>query len=308
MNLMMKRLPLFAILARIGRWHAIAVCFMGVLLNISIAHAEKTPLPEESCADGYYSGPRAGRKNYSHDKYQWVVTPEFAKRFCMPPEFVDKGLKGAEAIAFRMSTSTGGFDRCAVIDGNEKCSDENELRFDIFLRSDLNLPAANPEVKFYDGSWDDAGEHIFVNERRSRWQQYKSGEYRPPPGAIPHFMNPFFQPDEGYIFGLVRVHQGKGIWSIAGLDEWSYRANWAKGLDLLVLQADRGGGFGGPHLQAPGISYAIVMGTLDTWVSGLLKNSSHTIWLPERFYEKVYAAATAKDKSWLEQLPMLRQQ
>lgn len=286
---------------------------MGVLLNIPIAHAEKAPPPEESCADGYYTGPRAERKNYSHDKYIWVVTPAFAKRFCMPPEFVDKGLKGAEAIAFRMSTSTGGFDRCAVIDGKEKCSGENELRFDIFLRSDLNLPAANSEVKFYDGSWDDAGWHISLEERVPRRKRYIAGEYQLPPGTIPHFENPFFYPDMGNYFALVGVHQGKGEWPIMRLKEWSYRADWAKGLDLVVLQNHPSFGFDNPRMQALGIrQFAIVLekrGDMrDDWEKRVPEDYAHAIWLPEKFLEKVRAAATARGQGWLEQLRILRQQ
>lgn len=290
---------------------AIAACLLSTLLNLSSAQAqEKQRPPEESCADGYYTGPRAGRKNYSHDKYLWVVTPAFAKRFCIPPEFVDETLKGAEAIAFRMSTSEGFGRPCTVINGKEECPGEEELRFDIFLRSDLNLPAVHPEVKFYDGSQNDAGGHIFVNEWRTRLKRYKSGEYQAPPGTIPRFsvMNPFRQTDDDYVFGLVRVHQGKQVWSIAGLSEWSYRANWTANLDLLVLQGGRGGGFDAPRLQAQRVNHAIVMGRLDAYVSGELENFSYTIWLPEKFYEKVHAAAKARGKSWADQLRTLRQQ
>lgn len=314
MNLMMKRLPLFSVSVRIGGWHAIAVCFMCVLLNIPLAHAEKAPPPEESCADGYYSGPRGGRKNYSHDKYLWVVTPAFAKRFCMPPEFVDEGLKGAEAIAFRMSTRTDGSDRCALIDGKEQCSGDRELRFDIFLRSNLNLPAANPEVKFYDGSWDDAGGHISVNERLSLPRRYATGEYKLPPGKLPHFQNPYNSFDRGNYFSLVGVHQGKGEWPITALSEWSYRADWAKGLDLVVLQNHPGlGSFDNPRMQALGIRrFAIVLNrradTRNHWERRVPEDYAHVIWLPEKFFEKVRAAATGPGHGFFEQLRILRQQ
>lgn len=292
----------------------IVACFLGVLLNVSAAHAEKMPPPEESCTDGYYSGQRAGRKNYSHDKYLWVVTPAFAKRFCMPPEFVDEGLKGAEAIAFRMSTSTGGSDRCAVIDGKEVCSGDHELRFDIFLRTDLNLPAANPEVKFYDGSWDDAGWNISLEERVPRRKRYIAGEYQLPPGKIPHFQNPFFYPDMGNYFGLVGVHQGKDKWSITALWEWSYRADWAKGLDMVVLQNHPGlGSFDNPRMQALGIrQFAIVLekrgNLLKDGEKRIPEDFAHVIWLPEKFFAKVRTAATARGQGFFEQLRILRQQ
>ncbi len=315
MRLTIKSRLLFGSFGPIAaRWLAMAACFLGVLLNVSAAHAEKAPPPEESCADGYYSGPRAGRKNYSHDKYIWVVSPAFAKRFCMPPEFVDEGLKGAEAIAFRMSTSTGGSDRCAIIDGKEACSGDHEMRFDIFLRSDLNLPAANPGVKFYDGSWDDAGWHISLEERVPRRKRYIAGEYQLPPGKIPHFQNPFFYPDMGNYFGLVGVHQGKDKWSITALWEWSYRADWAKGLDMVVLQNHPGlGSFDNPRMQALGIrQFAIVLekrgNSLKDGEKRIPEDFAHVIWLPEKFFAKVRAAATARGQGFFEQLRILRQQ
>ena len=287
--------------------------FLSVLLNVSFAYAEKAQPLEESCADGYYTGPRAGRKNYSHDKYIWVVTSAFAKRFCMPPEFVDEGLKGAEAIAFRMSTSTGGFDRCAVIDGKEQCAGENELRFDIFLRSDLNLPAANPEVKFYGGSWDDAGWHISLEERVPRRKRYIAGEYKLPPGRIPHFENPFFYPDRGNYFSLVGVHRGKGERPIMPLPEWGYRANWAKDLDLVVLQGHPGlGSFDNPRKQALNIRQFVIVSnhradTRNHWERRVPEDYAHVIWLPEKFFEKVRTAATARGQGLSEQLRALQQ-
>jgi hypothetical protein len=213
-----------------------------------------------------------------------------------------------------MSTSTGGSDRCAVIDGKEACSGDHELRFDIFLRSDLNLPAANPEVKFYDGSWDDAGWNISLQERGPRRKNYIAGEYKLPPGKIPHFENPFFHPDMGNYFALVGVHQGKGKWPITRLSEWSYRAEWAKGLDLVVLQAHPGlGSFDNPRMRPMDIrQFAIVLekrGDMrDDWEKRVPEDYAHVIWLPEKFYEKVKAAATARGQGWSEQLRILRQQ
>lgn len=293
------------------------MCFLSTLSNIHGAHAEKLPPPEESCADGYYSGPRAGRKNYSHDKYIWVVTPEFAKRFCMPPEFVDKELKGAEAIAFRMSTRTGMFDRCAIVDGKERCAGDNELRFDIFLRSDLNLPAANPEVKFYDGSWDDAGWHIARfgpgKSMKPPGDRYRAGEYKLPPGKMPHFENPYNIFDRGNYFALVGVHEGKDKWSITTLSEWSYRADWAQGLDLVVLQDHPSFGFKNPRMEALNIrQFAIVLekrgSLLKDGEKRIPEDFEHVIWLPQKFFEKVKAAATGPGQGMAEQLSTLRQQ
>jgi len=254
-------------------------------------------LPEESCQDGYYTGPRDGRKNFSNDKYIWVVTPEFAKRFCMPLEFVDEELKGAEAIAFKMSTRTGLIDRCAIIDGEKKCSGDKELRFDIFLRSDLNLPAANPEVKFFDGSWDDAGWHIASKERGTRGQRYRKVEYQLPPGKMPHFGNPYVHPDWGNQFMMLDVYQGNGNNVLVGLQEWRYEAEWAEGIDLLSLQGSEAG-YGFQHSKnfLPGTHSTAIVETNrfgeTGWKGKVPDDFAHTILLPKTFYEKVKAAAT----------------
>ncbi len=288
----------------------IIACLVSALLVASTAQAERQRPPEESCADGYYTGPREGRKSYSNDKYLWVVSEDFAKRFCMPPEFIDKDLKGAEAVAFRMSTSTGGFDRCAIIDGKEECSGENELRFDIFLRSDLNLPAAHPEVKFYDGSRNDAGWHIAFTGK-SPGERYSAGEYHLPLGAIPHFQNPFSHPDKGNYFTLIGIHKGKGEWPITGLKEWRYHANWTKDMDLVVLQEHPAFGFDNPRMEALGIhQFVIALNRRSDerkhWERRVPEDYAHVIWLPEKFFENVRAAATARGQSLREQLRTLR--
>lgn len=288
-------------------------CLVGLLVNVSTAQAERQRPPEESCAEGYYNGPRAGRKSYSNDKYLWVVTEDFAKRFCMPPEFVDKGLKGAEAIAFRMSKSWHiADDRCAVIDGKEACTGEDEILFDIYFRSDLNLPAANPDVKFYDGILDDAGGHISFGVKArtdSPGSRYRSGEYQPPPGTIPHFQNPFNHPNSGNTFALIGVHEGKGAWPIAALREYGYRANWRTGLDFVRVQGSTTG-FYNPRREALGIRQFVIIldrppddDTRDDPKDSekrVPEDYEHVIWLPEKFFEKVRAGASAKN--WLEKL------
>jgi len=71
----------------------------------------------KSCPEGYYSGPRPGRVRYTKDDYIWAVTPEFAAAYCMPPEYVDKTLKGAEAIAYK--PVYGGYESCGF-GGNKR--------------------------------------------------------------------------------------------------------------------------------------------------------------------------------------------
>lgn len=291
------------------RGWVLTVCLLGVLVTMSTAQAERQRPPEESCAEGWYTGPRAGRKNYSHDKYIWVVTEDFAKRFCMPPEFVDKDLKGAEAIAFRMST---GDNLCAVIEGQEQCTGDNELRFDIFLRSDLNLPAAHSEVKFYDGRHDDAGWHIAVDEGLpTRGARYRNGQYRLPPGTIPHFKNPYAHPDPGVLLELVGTLGGKAKW-LTGLDERRYEADWTRGLDLLVVQGDPLVGSLFTREEAKRADRYAILFHRDQYDNKRLlemrvpEEFAHTIWLPDKFFQQV--RATVGNKSWGEQIRLYQRQ
>jgi hypothetical protein len=201
-------------------------------------HQEREAL-WKSCPDGYYSGPRPGRLNYDNDKYLWVVTPEFAKRFCMPDEMVDPELKGAEAIAFKRVSSEDGNDRCAVqADGKPSCVDDGVGRFEVYLLSSLNLPAAHPEVKFFDGERNHSGGHISggLGRKLKMAKLYEQGLYQLPQGAINRFGNPYAHPDRGYQFGLIGIQQNNREWGLANLWEVGFRAEWAIGIDLVILE------------------------------------------------------------------------
>jgi len=46
-------------------------------------------------------------KAYNEDLNVWVYTSKFAERFAMPKEWIDDGLKGAYAVAFRVEALSG---------------------------------------------------------------------------------------------------------------------------------------------------------------------------------------------------------
>ncbi len=253
----------------------------------------------QSCPDGYYSGPRPGRLNYDNDKYLWVVTPEFAKRFCMPEQMVDPELKGAEAVAFKRVPSEDGNDRCAVLeDGKTRCVDDGVGRFEVYLKSDLNLPAAHPEVKFFDGERNHSGWHISGTEtRRTRYMLYRKGLYPLPPGATNRFGNPYHHPDPGYQFILTGIQRSNYGWGLGALPEMGFRAEWTTGIDLLVLET-RGmiGIFDiGPRGPQAGVDrFAIVLTKMprDKHDSEMRvpEDYAHVIYLPKRFVAQVKVA------------------
>ncbi len=273
----------------------------------------------KSCPDGYYSGPRPGRLNYDNDKYLWVVTPEFAKRFCMPEHMVDAELKGAEAVAFKRVPSEDGFDRCSVQAGDPpRCVDDGVGRFEVYLQSRLNLPAAHPEVKFFDDERNNSGWHIGPQEWITRSQRYAKGLYSLPPGAINRFGNPYAHPDPGYGFALVSTWRKRIDHSIVdSLWEVGYRADWALGIDLLILESRSLTEFSflANHPRAKewgGIErYAIVLadhrrGAKSHDEKRFPEDFEHVVYLPKDFAEQVKSAAE-KLGTWNDVIRTFRQ-
>eukprot|EP01041_Mallomonas_annulata_P026777 gene26777-48206_t len=88
----------------------------------------------ENCPSGHYTGPRPGKARYTKDPWLWVVTPEFARKFCMPPEFVSSELQGAEAIAYKMVQNQDE-EVCGWGDNPDVCRRASEHRFEIYYKN-----------------------------------------------------------------------------------------------------------------------------------------------------------------------------
>ncbi len=115
---------------------------------IKRARFESRPVdPAKACEGGYYSGPRQGRVRYTKDTFVWVVTPEFARRFCMPEQFVDATLKGAEAIAYRIEADP--FEEICGWGGNkEVCGAARRARFEVYLKNNQAIPKLNDALYY----------------------------------------------------------------------------------------------------------------------------------------------------------------
>ena len=315
----------------IGRKLAVS----GVALALSVAAvAQSIPSASnaaaqekqwQNCEGGYYTGPRQGRRNYSNDKYLWTVTPEFAKRFCMPEHMVSPELKGAEAIAFRMVDGAD-LDRCAVDDeGKATCSENSKGRFEIYLPQTLNLPAANPNVKYFNGEYKDSEMHISsrpgqtgVEEKASRGMRYRKGEYKLPDGRTNHFANPYAHPDPGHRFALIYAHEGKGRWPVGPLWEVGFRGNWIQGMDMLILEEQLGMGYSrylnvekaNSHGYAEWQPIIVMDQRNDNRKDGekrIPDDYAHIIYLPKSFANQVRQASLHRNGSWLDFIKTMQQ-
>jgi hypothetical protein len=253
-----------------------------------------------------------------------VATPEFAKRFCLPEHMVSKELKGAQAIAFRMVDGADS-DRCGVDDdGKANCSENSKARFEIYLPQSLNLPAANPGVKFFEGGRTTSDWYLSnINERITKSTRYEKGQYQILPGEMPRFRNPYSHPDPGHRFALIYAHEGKGRWPVAPLWEVGFRGDWIQGMDMLILEEQLGIRFAWEldHYKAEKLTpatsdgqYLIVMDKRDSqsggkklWEKSIPQDHAHVIYLPHEFAQQVRQASMRRGGNWLDFIKTLQQ-
>ncbi len=75
---------------------------------------------------------------YHEDINVWVYTKAFSERFGMPDKWVDEGLKGAYAVAFRVETASGGL--LLPHKGPSARIPIRRCLLDVYLSSDAKLP------------------------------------------------------------------------------------------------------------------------------------------------------------------------
>ena len=182
----------------------------------------------QNCTNGYYSGPRPGKTTFTKDPWVWVVTPEFAKNFCMPPEFISTELKGAEAIAYKFIQDQDE-ERCNVRGSEMACGKRSDHRFEIYYRNgtipkERNVPyshAANLSSKM-----------LISSAQIEMTAKMKSIKTKPRLGAI----SPFFSQQ----FGLQSVNNGKIAWPLGGLGVEVYYEDVFDGIDFLAIEGGTG--------------------------------------------------------------------
>lgn len=77
-------------------------------------------------------------KSYFRDPFIWAYTAEFAERFRMPKEWIDPELKGALAVAWRMTTI--GDTTCGLGGREENCWPPLTGQLDIYFDAKTPLP------------------------------------------------------------------------------------------------------------------------------------------------------------------------
>ena len=235
----------------------------------------------QSCPNGYYSGPRPGKARYTKDNFLWVVTPEFARKFCMPPEFVSSELKGAEAVAFRI-VEEADEERCGWGGREEVCSRGKELRFEIYIRSGL-LPKERDVPYYHPAQLPSA---MLITESKKEFDAtLRRATLKPRLGAV----GPF----ETSQFGLNGFRDGKVVWPIATLYAELYYEELFGGIDYLAVQGLTGR-FTNSRMEALEVKRFFIVvrrpGDGKNSDGRSVDEFAHVIELPERFTDQVQTA------------------
>jgi hypothetical protein len=276
------------------KWLAgLALGALACMANVSAQTAKTTAAaassadPEvqyKSCAEGYYSGPRPGRTRYTKDEYLWVVTPEFAAAYCMPPEFVDKGLKGAEAIAYKPVYA--GYENCGFGGQKEVCSRAMSHGFEIYYKSSLKLASvsntkyshSNPMMLSQStGLLSRSKKNLddFVNPKN------QAARLADRPGLQAKFSG----------WGLVGVKGPKPMWPIVALYQILYAEEIMPGYNYISLEGSTGH-FTNARMEKLGLTeFVIVMDRAgdkrDDKEKDLRTDYGHVIHLPPALIDKV---------------------
>ncbi|MBK9235412.1 MAG: hypothetical protein IPO19_04805 [Rhodoferax sp.] len=243
---------------------------------------------------GYYSGPRPGKSRYTKDDYLWVVTPEFAAAYCMPSEFIDKTLKGAEAIAYKLVYE--GAENCGFGGNKEACSRRTAHGFEIYYKSSLQLPSVSSTKYNYrafymiPSSKHLIGPHsIGTDKDRQAWEAERPGSQRRFKG-----------------WGLVGVKGPKPVWPITALREIQYIEELLPGYNYLSVEGSMGY-FSNPRYEKLGVTqFALRLDkpgdTRDDEQKDLRSDYGHVIHLPELFIAKIRQVDKQGDQAFRELL------
>lgn len=232
-----------------------------------------------SCPQGYYSGPRAGRNRYTKDEYLWVVTPEFAAAYCMPPEFIDKTLKGAEAVAYKPVQE--GSENCGFGGNKEACGRRTAHGFEIYYKSSLKLPSASDTKYNYRAFYMIPTSKHLLSERISQSPKEAAEWVKSRPGAQVKFMG----------WGLIGIKDTKPVWPIAAFREIQYIEDLLPGYNYLSIEGSMGF-FSNPRMEKLGATNFVLVldrpgDKRDDEEKDLRNDYAHVIYLPIPFVNKI---------------------
>ncbi|HXX75785.1 MAG TPA: hypothetical protein VEI50_11690 [Nitrospiraceae bacterium] len=115
---------------------------LGMIPRVVQAQQPTLPAFEDRTHDDHFTFKYG--KPYTLDPYTWVYTKEFAQMFRMPDKWIDANLKGALAIAFRMTTI--GITTCGLGGREDSCWPPVQCQLDVYYDNRIKLPWMHDEI------------------------------------------------------------------------------------------------------------------------------------------------------------------
>ncbi len=258
---------------------------------LAVASSGTAWAAEPPCPDGRYQGRAApGQARYHKDHYVWAVTREFAKRFCMPEEYIVEDLKGAEAITYRHKP--GDEEICQMRNGQEVCDPRVRSHWiEIYVKSSANIPKYDPRVEYYVANYPTSGSLISSVQNSRNNVAREKGLFKDPLGNSRPFGGVGKIADgKRIVFGYLardgaRIYQERA----ASLVERYYRKNWFEGIDLIAIEGWSAGNISGSQFQEAKQGYSIGV-RREVYEHGKLAYPDdfyHVIELPRRIWQVI---------------------
>ena len=233
-----------------------------------------------NCSEGYYSGPQVGKARYMKDDYLWVVSAEFAKRYCMPPEFIDPQLKGALAIAYKPVYE--GRESCGFGGQKEVCGRRAAHGFEIYFDDKTQIESASDTKYNYSAFYMLDTSKQLLSQNEIEHPKYHEAWLKDRPGAQNRFKLPGW--------GIAVANNNKIIVPFIACREVQYIDSVLPHINFLSLECTLGmNGFSNPRLPKPeGREYWLDLAKAgDDRDDQTAQELAHYIVLPDRLVKEV---------------------
>jgi hypothetical protein len=141
---------------------------------------DKTPWEQRTHVEKVFSSTYEDINTFKHqrihdlDPFQWIYTEAFADKFRMPRQGIDGNLKGALALAWRMTSM--GKNTCGYARNPESCWPSLTCQLDVYFDSKTPLPWNYTDVvrdNMIEGITSDS--YLPRLQPNSKWWRYKNG-------------------------------------------------------------------------------------------------------------------------------------
>lgn len=245
---------------------------------------DNIPWDQRSSEDKVFNSSYEDRNTFKHqqihdvDPFQWVVTQDFADKFRMPRQWIDPNLKGALALAWRMTTM--GKNTCGYGRNPQSCWPRLTCQLDIYFDSKTPLPWNYTDVvrdNMIEGITSDS--YLPRLQSNSKWWRYVD--------SIPKTSKGPVLPN-----GRLQMRYVKGgALDSGGLRLWLFDMEYEPGVVMLGYQ----GACPVFDGDGPGVINYYTQSEL-TRTRGVNPQSVHAVEIPETFVKKIRAIYLEQNK------------